>query len=59
MTDPKCRYCGSPATRELRAKNILGPGVLLCENDHDIQSTPQYVYLEEPKFCPLSVAEAN
>ena len=47
----KCCYCPKPATRLLTSPMIVGSkGVPFCEDDHDVQQTPQYKALVDPKW---------
>jgi hypothetical protein len=56
----KCSYCPKPATRLLTSPMIVGSkGVPFCADDHDVQQTPQYKILLDPKFVALGVSPEN
>jgi len=53
----KCAYCPKPTTRMLTSPMIVGSkGIPFCEDDHDVQQTPQYKVLIDPKFITLGVS---
>jgi hypothetical protein len=53
----KCAYCPKPTTRMLTSPMIVGSkGIPFCADDHDVQQTPQYKVLIDPKFITLGVS---